>query len=165
MEPGAEFERLVEALWALRHRLELISFRSTVAKLVMASDDRSFVNLATDELEAACTKLRAAEQAVAARLGRVATAWGQPAEHVTLDSLADDAPPRWRQPLREHRDAYRAMLRELEYLTLENKQLAAGGLNNVRESLLMLVDGDEAPLYDNTGGVTIDDRPKVDQLL
>lgn len=145
-----ELEHLADTLWAERHVVELLLYRLTLAKLVLAADERRFVSLVVGEVEEAVDSLWEAELRRETAIGALADAWDIDVEELTLGDLAEQAPEPFASVLADHRDGFRALTEEIEATAGENRRLAAAGLQSVRHALDVLT-ADTSGTYTATG--------------
>jgi hypothetical protein len=126
-----ELEALAETLWAERHVVEYLLFKLVTAKLVLGADERRFVKPALDEVSRVTGALRQADLTLVELAARA----GQPMQSVFLD----------------HRDGFRALAEQIEETTAANRQLAAGALASVSETLDGLTGPAMATTYTASG--------------
>ncbi len=139
MDPTTRaLERLADTLWAQRHLVELLLYRLTVAKLVLAADERRFVALAVGEVDDAVDKLRDAELKREVAIGELADQWGLRSEDLTLSEVAERAPEPYQAVFADHRDGFQALTEEIEATASENRRLATAGLRSVQHALDVL---------------------------
>lgn len=136
--PPRELEALADTLWAERHLVELLLYRLTLAKLVLAADERRFVALAVGEVDEAVNRLREAELRRELAIAELADAWGEPASELTLTAVAERAPQPWSKVFTDHREGFRALTEEIEATSAENRRLASAGLQSVQHALDVL---------------------------
>ena len=116
-----ELERLADTLWAERHVVELLLYRLTVAKLMLAADERRFVSLAIGEVEEAVDSLREAELRRETAIAALADVWDMDPDKLTLGDLAERAPEPFASVLADHREGFRKLTEEIEATAGENE--------------------------------------------
>lgn len=131
-------EMLADTLWAERHVVELLLYRLTLAKLVLAADERRFVPLAIGEVDEAVSRLRSAELRREIAIAELAEAWNEPVSALTLAAIAARAPEPWGKVFADHRDGFRTLTEEIEATSAENRRLASAGLQSVQHALDVL---------------------------
>lgn len=136
--PTPELEVLADTLWAERHLVELLLYRLTLAKLVLAADERRFVALTIGEVEEAVQRLRDAELRREVAIADLADAWEEPVATLTLAAVAERAPQPWSKVFDDHREGFRALTEEIEATSAENRRLASAGLQSVQHALDVL---------------------------
>lgn len=137
-DADAELEVLADTLWSERHLVELLLYRLTLAKLVLAADDRRFVALAVSEVETAVERLRDAELERESAIAELAGRWETDPESLTLAEIAERSPEPMASVLADHRDGFRRLADEIEATAAENRRLASAGLQSVRDALDVL---------------------------
>lgn len=146
-----ELEALAETLWAERHVVEYLLFKLVTAKLVLGADERRFVKPALDEVSRVTGALRQAEQRRTAALAGIAARWNVPPADLTLVELAARAGEPMQSVFLDHRDGFRALAEQIEETTAANRQLAAGALASVSETLDGLTGPARATTYTASG--------------
>lgn len=152
--PGPSRERLealADTLWAERHVVEFLLYKLTVAKLMLAADERRFVSAALSEVEQVVGRLREAEERRQTALLTVAQEWRRPAAEVTLSALAEETAEPMRGVFEDHRKGFLELSLEIEETAAENRRLASGALNSIQEALGALTGAPQAPTYTATG--------------
>lgn len=147
----AKLEALADTLWAERHVVELLLYKLTTAKLLLAADERRFVAPALDEVQQVVTALRDAEVRRAIALEETAAAWHVSAEDLTLAELATHAPEPMRGVFRDHQRAFRALAAEIEETSAANRKLATSALGHVQQALGALTGPALGATYTATG--------------
>lgn len=152
--PGPSRERLealADTLWAERHVVEFLLYKLTVAKLLLAADERRFVTAALSEVEQVVGRLRDAEERRQAALSAVAAEWRRPPANVTLSVLAEETSEPMRGVFEDHRRGFQELSVEIEETAAENRRLASGSLNSIQQALGALTGGDQTPTYTAKG--------------
>jgi hypothetical protein len=142
---------LMGKLWAERHTLELLAYKLTCAKLIMAGDIRRFVGPALAGVEHAVDKVRVAELDRSIALAQVAEDWDVPTSTLTLDYLAQHAPEPARMMFEEHQQSFRQLVAEIEDTAVENRKLATTSLRVIQAALDDLVRSETGATYGATG--------------
>ena len=119
---------LLSKLWVERHTLELLAYKLTCAKLIMAGDISRYVAPALAGVEHVVDKVRVAELDRSIALAKVADDWGVPMSMLTLDYLAQQAPEPARTMFEEHQQSFRQLVAEIEDTSMENRKLATSSL-------------------------------------
>ena len=142
---------LLGKLWVERHTLELLAFKLTCAKLIMAGDIRRYVAPALAGVEHVVDKVRVAELDRSIALAQVADDWGVPMSTLTLDYLAQNAPEPARTMFEEHQQSFRLLVAEIEDTALENRKLATSSLRGIQAALDDLMRSEAGATYGATG--------------
>jgi hypothetical protein len=153
--PMHRLEALADSLWAERHLVELLLFKLTTAKLLLAADERRFVALALDEIERVLVALRTAESSRAASVEQVAAELRVPAEQLTLSQLASHSPEPLRTVFRDHADGFLQLATEIEETAALNRQLASTTLSHVQRSIDALTGPSTVSTYTASGRPTM----------
>jgi hypothetical protein len=148
---GDAVRTLMGKLWVERHILELLAYKLTCAKLIMAADVRRYVGLALAGVEQAVEKVRLAELDRSIALAALAADWEVELEVLTLDYLAKNAPEPARSMFHDHQQAFRQLVSEIEETTLENRRLATTTLQEIQTTLDSLVGAEAGVTYGATG--------------
>jgi len=149
--PIPTLEGLADTLWQERRMVELLLYRMTTAKLLLAADDHRFVATAIDEIEHVLHDLRAAEEGRLAALVHVARLAGVAVEELTLSEVARRSPAPLRDVFLDHLDAFQAMTAEIEQVADTNRHLTSSALGRVRQSLDALAGAGDGTTYDREG--------------
>lgn len=156
---------LSNALWEQRVRLHDLLHRAKVAQLVMAGDDRRWLDRAIGELESSVRGLRADDHVPARLLGAIARHLGR-ADIETIRDLAALLPAPWAETLDEHASGMADSLTRLTAIERENRQLAISGLGNIRAMVALLApERDRGDSYDASGRRVTSDNANVDRLM
>jgi hypothetical protein len=142
---------LLGKLWVERHTLELLAYKLTCAKLIMAGDIRRYVAPALAGVEHVVDKVRVAELDRSIALAEVADEWGVPMTTLTLDYLAQNAPEPARTMFEEHQQSFRHLVAEIEDTALENRRLATSSLRGIQAALDDLMRSEAGATYGATG--------------
>src|SRR6266480_1260795 len=142
---------LMGKLWMERHALELLAYKLTCAKLIMAGDIRRYVAPALAGVEHAVDKVRVAELDRSIALAQVAEDWDVPTSTLTLDYLAQHAPEPARTMFEEHQQSFRQLVAEIEDTALENRKLATSSLRGIQAALDDLMRSEAGATYGATG--------------
>lgn len=142
---------LMGKLWAERHLLELLAFKLTCAKLIMAADIRRYVAPALAGVEQVVEKVRLAELDRCIALAQLAEEWVLDPETLTLAYLATHAPEPARSMFDDHQHAFRQLVSEIEETTIENRRLASTTLKEIQTTLDVLVGTEAGATYGATG--------------
>ena len=142
---------LMGKLWVERHTLELLAYKLTCAKLIMAGDIRRYVAPALAGVENAVDKVRVAELDRSIALAQVAEDWDVPTSTLTLDYLAQRAPEPARMMFEEHQQSFRQLVAEIEDTAIENRKLATSSLRGIQAALDDLMRSESGATYGATG--------------
>jgi hypothetical protein len=142
---------LLGKLWVERHTLELLAYKLTCAKLIMAGDIRRYVAPALAGVEHVVDKVRVAELDRSIALAEVADEWGVPMTTLTLDYLAQNAPEPARTMFEEHQQSFRHLVAEIEDTAIENRKLATSSLRGIQAALDDLMRSEAGATYGATG--------------
>ncbi|MEM9035348.1 MAG: flagellar export chaperone FlgN [Actinomycetota bacterium] len=154
---------LDEALWKERAQLTHLALRAKTAQLVLAGDDRRWLQRSVDDLEAAAREIRANDHGPARLLRAILRHLGRP-QSGTLRDLADVAPPAWQQRLRSHISGLDRLMSDVAEAERESRQLAVGGLAAVR-GMLHAITGTQDQVtttYDQRGRAVDTSAHRVD---
>ena len=142
---------LMGKLWVERHTLELLAYKLTCAKLIMAGDIRRYVAPALAGVERVVDRVRVAELDRSIALAQVADEWGVPITTLTLDYLAQNAPEPARTMFEEHQQSFRHLVAEIEDTAIENRKLATSSLRGIQAALDDLMRSEAGATYGATG--------------
>lgn len=131
-ESTQPFDVLASQVDAVRDALDELNYRSTVLALHAASDDRSHLDLLSDEMTSSLARFRIAAERAIDTSRRVSTAYNLPSDSQTLVGLVSRSPDDRRQELVEQ-------LIELDSLVAKTRdRLArAGGVVSSNHLLVM----------------------------
>jgi hypothetical protein len=149
--PASTLEALADTLWQERRMVELLLYRMTTAKLLLAADDHRFVAAAIDEVEVVLDALRAAEDGRLAALVDVARLAGVPVDELTLSEVVRRSPAPLRDVFTDHLQAFQSMTAEIEQVADTNRRLTSSALGRVRQSLDALAGPGDDTTYDRDG--------------
>jgi hypothetical protein len=163
----AQLDALAETLWGERRLVEYLLFKLVTAKLLLAADERRFLTMAMDEVETVLARLREHEVMRAMALEPLASAWGLPGESLTLTELTQRVPPPYESAFRDHQQAFRRMAEEIEDTTAANRQLAANGLGQLRQTLDAMAGRSDEPATYTAAGQTspLRQHARLDRVL
>lgn len=154
---------LDEALWKERAQLTRLALRAKAAQLVLAGDDRRWLQRSVDDLETAAREIRANDHGPARLLRAILGHVGRPPSG-TLDDLAAAAPPEWQPRLRSHVAGLERLMGDVASAERESRQLAVGGLAAVR-GMIHAIAGTEDQVtttYDQRGRAVDSNTPRLD---
>ena len=165
--PSERLHALADTLWAERHLVELLLFKLTTAKLLLADDERRFVTLALDEVGRVVDSLHEAEQRREAAVAAVAAEWGVATEELTLGELARRAPEPLRTVFADHATAFLDLAAEIEETASTNRRLATATLGQVHASLDALTGDASVTTYtaDGRHGAATTAPLRLDRVL
>jgi hypothetical protein len=142
---------LMSKLWAERHLLELLAYKLTCAKLIMAADLRRYVGPAIAGVEQVIENVRVAELDRCIALAQLAEEWGVESDAITIDYLAEHSPEPARTMFEDHQHAFRQLVSEIEGTTVENRRLASATLREIQITLDAMVGAEPGTIYGATG--------------
>lgn len=158
-------EKLSQVLWRERELLESLAYRLEVEQLVLASGRTTWLSRAANEVELVLETLREAELARAVAAHEAALSIGL-TDTASLRALAEAVDEPWRTILMDHRDAFERVARDVEALSLRNRELLTAGLRSAREALLSLELVNEGYAADGAAVVVHEGAPRlVDRAL
>lgn len=128
-------EHLADTLWSVRHVVQFLLYKLTVAKLLLAADERRFVGFALQEVERVVEALRDAELRRSIALEALAADWHVPADDLSLGALVDRVPEPLRPVFADHQQAFAELAAEIDQTTKANRQLASAGLAQLRQTI------------------------------
>lgn len=163
----SSLEQLADTLWAERHVVEMLLFKLISAKLLLAAEERRFLQPALNEVERTLAALREAELRRAVAVQTVADDWRVDSAGLTLAELATHAPEPLRAVFRDHQQGFAALATEIEETAAANRQLASSSLGSVRESIAALTGPMLSSTYTASGfHDTAQPRPtRLDEVL
>lgn len=141
-------EKLCLVLWRERELLETLLYRLEVEQLVLASNRTQHLMRAAKDVEAVLETLRSTEVLRATAASEAAQDVGCPPD-ASLRQLADAAEEPWGTILREHRDAFAAITRQVTALADSNRDLLTSGYRQAQEALATL--GESTDSYNHDG--------------
>lgn len=149
----APFDELARRLWDERRVVTYLLYKLTVAKLMLAADDRRFVPDALREVDRAVELLRDGELRRDTAVRAVAERWLLAPEDVTLAELARTAPPPFDHTFGEHLRAFRELAMEVDEVAQENRALARTEAERITETIDLLagIDRSSPATYDQHG--------------
>lgn len=118
-----------------RRLLEVLLFKLTTARHLLAAGESRFLTWAAAEVERATERVREAEMMRAALVQQLARSMGLAEENLTLGALAKESPEPYRSIFDDHRRAFFDLVGEVEEVTRANRQLAQRGMREVSEVL------------------------------
>lgn len=139
--PTEEVSGLVEMLWLERHLLEFLLFKLVEAKLILVADEARFVTQALAEVETVVDRLRKTEALRARAVLGLAEAADVDASKLSLNYLAENSPDPLRFEFEEHRDGFLRLAGEIEEVTVENRRLASRAVQDLSDTLSVLIGG------------------------
>lgn len=165
--PHLELESLADTLWAERHVVEYLLFKLVTAKLLLAADERRFINHAMDEVSRVTESLREVEHRRAQALVPVAHAWGLSTSELTLAELCTRSPAPMNTVFHDLQKAFLRLAEEIEETAATNRRLASAGLNHVRTTLDTLTGPAVTNTYTASGrhDYTVRAPMRLDQVL
>ncbi len=135
-------ERIGSILEREGDALELLLFKLTETKLLLAADEARFLPRATREVERARARARELDLLRAATIAQLAGG-------TTLRDLAATAPGPWPAILRDHHDVLSRMVDEIDVVAHQNACAARLGLEQLtREPVAAGVGGGGGPLVE-----------------
>ncbi|MCP3934276.1 MAG: hypothetical protein GY708_02765 [Actinomycetia bacterium] len=130
--PSQPFEVLTSQVDTVRESLDELNYRSTVLALHAASDDRTHLDLLSEEMAASLRRFRIAAETAIDTSRRVSASFGMTAAQQTLADLVGSSPDSRRSQLAEQ-------LRELEVLVATTRDRLARGGGMVASNHLLIM--------------------------
>lgn len=115
--------------------LELLLFKLTSLRHLLASGDARFLAWAGEEVTNATDAVRQAELHRSLVVAGLAADRGISPDELSLRSLAEESEEPWRTIFSDHRSAFIAIAEEIHEATLATRRLAVAGGNAVTETL------------------------------
>lgn len=146
-------EELSRRVWDERRVVTYLLYKLTVAKLLLASDDRRFVSDALDEVDRAVSVLRNGEAARDEALRDLAEVWQVHPYDLSLPEVVRRSPPPFDHTFGEHLRAFRSLAEEIDDVARQNHALAVSGYEHIAASIeIMTGPSTTAPAtYDASG--------------
>jgi hypothetical protein len=159
----AGLRALDEALWQERAQLTMLALRAKVTQLVLAGDDRRWLERSVEELGDAARLVRTADHEPAKLIRAIGRHVGLSGP-ASIRDLAAAAPSDWSHRLRSHAAGFDRLTHDITAAEQESRHLAVGGLAAVRGMLMALTGTqDEAPTtYDQSGRAVTGDAHRID---
>lgn len=145
------FSEVSGLLWQERESLELLLFKLTEERLIVAAGETRWLGAANREVEATVDQLRGVELIRSAEVDSLARQLGRE-EGITLSDLAVVADEPWASILTEHRDAMLKLVVQIEHAAQENRALLGAGARSARETLLSMTESVDT--YDARGNTS-----------
>jgi hypothetical protein len=143
-----EITELSSVLWREREVMQLVLFKLTTERLVVAAAETRWLAAANRELEGVLEQLRHIEVLRAVESDALAEQLGLPSD-ATLSVLAHSVDEPWSVILAEHRDALLQLAAEIADAVDLNRQLLEAGDRSIRETLISITSS--AGTYDANG--------------
>lgn len=147
----AVIDELAAHLHEQRKLVEYLLFKLVEARLLLSSNQASFVPIAMAEIESVLEGIRNAEYRREALLDRLSSDWNVPTSQLTLSYIAERVPEPYDEIFADHRDGFMTLVDKVEDVTRDNQRLATAGLGRVRSALSGLVD--DTPTYGREGRI------------
>lgn len=160
---AAGLRALDEALWQERAQLTTLALRAKVTQLVLAGDDRRWLERSIEDLGDTARLVRTADHEPAKLVRAIARHIGLPTTS-SLRDLATNLPDEWAHRLRSHAAGFDRLIADIGAAEQESRHLAVGGLAAVRGMLMTLTGTQaEAPTtYDQSGRAVTGDAHRID---
>lgn len=136
-------DELATVLRRERWLLNVLLFRLTEMRHLLAANDSRFLGWASAEVEEAVSRVREAELIRNTLVSRLAREMEMPEDDLTLSSLAQGAPEPYRQIFSDHRVAFLDLVNEVQSISQTNRRLATRGIQGLNEVLNMLSNDDD----------------------
>lgn len=146
------FGTLSQTLWRQHGLLELLLYRMEVQRLVLATTNGAWAQIAADDVEATLDILREEELIRATQVARVGEALGLDTD-ASLRELVDAAPEPWAEILRDHQRSFLDLVDRIETTSKANRDLVRRSLQLTREMLSLPAEGASAATYDRSGAL------------
>lgn len=149
-------DKLSVILWRERELLETLHYKLEVEQMVLASGRSRWLMQAARDVDTVLGTIRETEVLRSVASDEVATRLGL-THNPSLSALADSVDEPWSTILREHRDAFVAVTREIADLADANRDLISAGYRSARDTLMSM--GDEASGYSPDGSALVGANP------
>ncbi len=149
-------DKLSVILWRERELLETLHYKLEVEQMVLASGRSRWLMQAARDVDAVLETIRETEVLRSVAADEVAARLGLK-HNPSLSALADSVDEPWGTILREHRDAFIAVTREIADLADTNRDLISAGYRSARDTLLSL--GEETSGYTPDGSALTGPSP------
>ncbi|MEO1062701.1 MAG: hypothetical protein AAFZ07_14905 [Actinomycetota bacterium] len=159
----AGLRALDEALWQERAQLTALALRAKIAQLVLAGDDRRWLERSIEDLGDTARLVRSADHEPAKLVRAIARHVGLPTTS-SLRDLAAALPDDHAHRLRLHAAGFDRLIADIGSAERESRHLAMGGLAAVR-SMIMTLTGtrEESPTtYDQSGRAVTGEAHRID---
>ena len=159
----AGLRALDEALWQERAQLTTLALRAKIAQLVLAGDDRRWLDRSIEDLGDTARRVRTADHEPAKLVRAIARHVGLPTTS-SLRDLASALPDDWSHRIRSHAAGFDRLIADIGAAEQESRHLAMGGLAAVRGMLMTLTGTrEESPTtYDQSGRAVTGDTHRID---
>jgi len=148
MDSGQAYSAVSSMIWRERELLDLLLFKLTEERLILASGQARWLAHANREVETILAELRDVEVLRAVEVDHLAEVLKLGAEP-SLTAIIETSAEPWKSLFHDHRESLIALVEEVRGLTSDNQQLLTTGAQAVRETLLAL--RQEVSTYDSTG--------------
>jgi hypothetical protein len=138
MNEKRALEELSQKVWEERRIVTYLLFKLTVAKLLLASDERRFVADALAEVDKTVELLRSWESSRDQALRDLAAIWRVDPGQLSLPELARRSPPPFDYTFSEHLQAFQQLAAEIDEVTAQNRSLAGTSYDEVTRSIEMM---------------------------
>ncbi len=138
-------DELATVLRRERWLLNVLLFRLTEMRHLLAANDSRFLGWASAEVEEAVARVREAELIRNTLVSRLAREMEMTEDDLTLSSLAHAAPEPYRQIFADHRVAFLDLVNEVQSVSQTNRRLATRGIQGLSDVLNMLANEDDDP--------------------
>lgn len=138
MNEKRALEELSQKVWEERRIVTYLLFKLTVAKLLLASDERRFVADALSEVDKTVELLRSWESTRDEALRDLAAVWRVDPAQLSLPELARRSPPPFDYTFSEHLRAFQQLAFEIDEVLEHNRALAGTSYDEVTRSIEMM---------------------------
>jgi hypothetical protein len=138
MNEKRALEELSHKVWEERRIVTYLLFKLTVAKLLLASDERRFVADALTEVDKTVELLRSWEAQRDESLRDLAGIWRLDPSELSLYELARRSPPPFDYTFSEHLKAFQQLAEEIDEVTEHNRSLAGSNYAEVAHTIEMM---------------------------
>lgn len=157
-------DELATVLRRERWLLNVLLFRLTEMRHLLAANDSRFLGWASAEVEEAVARVREAELIRNTLVSRLAREMEMTEDDLTLASLAQGAPEPYRQIFSDHRVAFLDLVNEVQSVSQTNRRLATRGIQGLSDVLNMLSNEDDDPQLYGPSSQTWAARPAASSL-
>ncbi len=159
----AGLRALDEALWQERAQLTMLALRAKVTQLVLAGDDRRWLERSVEDLGDTARLVRSADHEPAKLVRAIVRHLGLPTGSSIRD-IAGELPDDWARRIRSHAAGFDRLTADIAAAEQESRHLAVGGLAAVRGMLVALTGTpeDSPTTYDQSGRAVTGDAHRID---
>lgn len=147
----AALQNLATVLSDQREVVTVLLYRIVAHKLMLAADERRFLALSADEVGDTHDLLRDYEANREYAVADLAEAWHVDPDDLTLSRIVEQAPEPFATIFADHRDAFRALTREIEQEQQHCRQLGEVGQQIIADALAAVHQAAASGTYTSDG--------------